>query len=85
MSFESIKKIKLEDMMKYIEEKAPQDKEWFKSVALKDKINKEAEEVKVYSHLSATKAFCQRYKEFNHLIVEAKPKEPKKSAGLENW
>ena len=29
----TFKKIKLEDMVKYIEENAPQDKEWFKTVA----------------------------------------------------
>lgn len=75
------KKITLEFMMSYIEEKAPQDKEWFKDVAFK---NKYGEQQTTYQHLNAVNEFCNHFKEFKYLN-EKKPKEPNKSEKLMNW
>ena len=63
------KTMTLDQMAEYIEEKAPQDKGWFKSIAYIDKGEK-----KVYSHLRAKREFCKKY------IPEILPvaKEPKK-------
>lgn len=80
--FESMKKIKLEDMMSYIEAKAPTDKAWFKTVAFQ---NKDGVEQKSYQHLNAVKQFCLRYEEFRDLIPKAKAKEPNKSEKLMKW
>ena len=71
------KKIKREDMMKFIAEKHPEDKEWFKKVAFQ---NKKGEDLERYNHLNAVKCFCERY---------AKSLLPKKKAKgkdiFENW
>lgn len=69
------KTITLEDMMKYIDENAPQDKDWFKKQAIDDKGK--------YQHLVAVRAFCAKY--MPEIIPVAKPKEPKKSDLLKNW
>ena len=50
------KKITLEYMMDYISQNHPGDKEWFKSVALKDG--------KYRNHLEVVSAFCKKYPEF---------------------
>lgn len=68
------KQITLEDMMKYIETNAPKDKEWFKSIAL-------SEEGK-YLHLTAKKAFCEKYMPE---IIPQKKETTKKSDLLLNW
>ena len=68
------KKITLEMMMNYIIANAPEDKEWFKSVALIDG---------KYRHLEARKAFCEKY--MPDIIPVAKKKEPLKSELLLNW
>lgn len=81
-NFTSWKKITLDDMMKYIEEKAPTDKTWFKEIAFTD-VN--GNEKKTYQHLNAVRKFCKRYEEFSHLIPEKKEKEPNKSEKLKNW
>lgn len=66
--------MKFEDMKAYIEENAPNDKEWFKSVAI----------VKgSYSHFKARKAFCEKY--MPEIIPVAKAKEPTKADILANW
>ena len=70
---ENYKKIKLEDMIAYIEKKAPKDKEWFKSVAM---VNGK------YSHLKAVKAFAERY--FPD-IIPTKKETVKKLDVLNNW
>ena len=70
---ENYKKIKLEDMIAYIEKKAPKDKAWFKSVAFVDG---------KYSDLKAVKAFAERY--FPD-IVPTKKETVKKSDILNNW
>lgn len=75
------KKITLEFMMKYIEEKAPNDKAWFKKVAYQ---NKDGETQESYQHLNAVNQFCDRYEEFAYLN-DKKEKEPNKSLKLENW
>ena len=80
----NFKTMTLEQMAEYIEEKAPQDKGWFKSIAYIDKETKEGTK-KVYSHLKAKREFCKSY------IPEILPvaKEPKKETRakdiLENW
>lgn len=79
--FESMRKIKLEDMMSYIEAKAPTDKAWFKTVAFQ---NKDGVTQKSYQHLNAVKQFCLRYEEFRSLVPKS-AKEPNKSEKLMNW
>ncbi len=69
------KKITLEMMMDYIETNAPEDKEWFKSVAIDKNGN--------YQHLIAVRAFCNRY--MKDIIPEKKEKAPNKSEKLKNW
>lgn len=46
------KKITLDNMMDYIEKEHPEDKAWFKSIALKDG---------KYQHLHAVREFCEKY------------------------
>lgn len=46
------KKITLDKMMAYIEKEHPEDKKWFKGIALKDG---------KYQHLHAVREFCKRY------------------------
>lgn len=78
------KKMTLEDMMNYIETNAPQDKEWFKSVALEKVFSKkEKKEIETYNHLKARKAFCERY--MPEIIPVAKEPKEKKSQKLLNW
>ena len=74
-NFPDYKHITLADMKSYIEENAPQDKAWFKSVAFNAKGK--------YQHLSAVSEFCKRY--MPEIIPKAKPKEPNKSKFLEDW
>lgn len=85
-------KITFEYMKKYIEDNAPQDKSWFKSVAMvttevkeKDKETKEEKyvEKQVYDHFKAREAFCKRY--MPEIIPVAKPKNPTKAELLANW
>lgn len=47
------KKITLDDMMDYIEKNHPEDKKWFKGIALS--------EAGKYQHLPAVRAFCEKY------------------------
>lgn len=47
------KKITLDKMMDFIAEKHPEDKKWFKSIALN--------EAGKYQHLHAVREFCKRY------------------------
>jgi hypothetical protein len=54
---EFYKKITLQYMMKYIDENAPEDKDWFKGVAMTE--NEDGE--MVYNHLVAKKEFCKKY------------------------
>ena len=68
------KRITCDMMMNYIVENAPQDKAWFKSVAITNG---------QYDHLNARKQFCLRY--MPDLIPKAKAKEPKKIDLLSNW
>lgn len=67
--------ITFEDMKAYIEDNAPNDKEWFKSVAIDSK--------GVYSHFKARKAFCEKY--MPEIIPVAKEKAPTKADILANW
>ena len=76
-------KITLGDMVQYIEEKHPEDKNWFKKSAFVTKESKEGKKTQVYNHLKAKRAFCQKY--MPEIIPVAKPKEPKKSDLLANW
>jgi hypothetical protein len=79
------KHIKLEDMMEYIEKKAPatvevngeevNTKSWFKSVAI-DANGK-------YQHLIAVRAFCEKF--CPEIIPVGKPKEENKSKKLLEW
>lgn len=71
----NFKKITAEDMKKYIEEKAPQDKAWFKSVAFNEKGK--------YQHLIAVRAFCDRY--MPEILPVAKEKKAPVSDMFANW
>lgn len=73
--FESYKKITLDDMMKYIDEKAPQDKAWFKEIALDENGN--------YQHLTAVRAFCGKY--MPELLPVKKPKPITGKEKLKGW
>ena len=78
--FDSYKKITLDDMMKYIDEKAPEDKAWFKKEAFKDK---EGNETDSYQHLTAVRAFCGKY--MPELLPVAKPKPISGKEKLKGW
>lgn len=69
------RKIKLDDMIEYIETNAPQDKTWFKSIAFDEKGK--------YQHLKAVKEFCDRY--MPDIVPKGKPKAPNKSEKLKDW
>lgn len=71
-------KITLDDMMEYIETKAPKDKDWFKEIAFVERNNK-----KVYNHMKAVRAFANKY--MPEIIPVKKPKEPNKSDKLKDW
>ena len=68
------KQITFEDMITYIETNAPQDKEWFKSIAL----NEEGK----YMHLQTKKAFCLKY--MPEIVPVGKVK-TSKAEFLKNW
>ena len=70
--------IKLEDMMAYIEKNAPQDKNWFKGIAIETDGEKQS-----YNHFKARQAFCEKY--MPEIIPVSKPKEPTKAEILANW
>lgn len=80
--------LKLEQMKEYIEKNAPQDKAWFKKIAIserkiKDKDGNVIKTIKAYNHLTARRKFCERY--MPDLLPVAKPKKENKSQFLENW
>lgn len=68
------KKITFDDMKEYIEKNAASDKEWFKSVAIKEG---------KYQHLAAKKAFCEKY--MPEIIPTKKPDKETKADILANW
>ena len=72
----------LEEMVTYIKKNAPKDKEWFLGEDYVYKTTKDGRK-KVYNHLKAKKAFCERY--MPEIIPVAKEKAPKASEILENW
>lgn len=74
--------MKLEDMMSYIEKNAPQDKDWFKSVAIEIKETEKGTK-KSYKHFTARDEFCKRY--MPEIIPVGKPKVPSKAEILETW
>jgi hypothetical protein len=76
------KSIILEEMVAYIKKNAPQDKDWFLNEAYVYKTTKDGRK-KVYNHLKAKRAFCERY--MPEIIPVAKAKAPKASEILENW
>lgn len=79
MAFDSFKDITLEDMMKYIDEKAPDFKEDFKAVALLKNKNGDVR----YNSAKAKTAFCSKF--MPELLP--KKKEPKKTKTdiLKEW
>ena len=74
MSFDNFRKITLDDMVQYIEQNAPKDKAWFKTVAF---VNGK------YNHLRAKKEFCTKY--MPEIIPVRKEKAPNKSDVLKEW
>ena len=75
-----IKKIKLDEMMDFIEEKDPDSKEWFKTVAFQDKNGNATAK---YNHLNAVRQFCKKYAP--ELIPVAKEKKPAPTDRLKSW
>lgn len=75
MAFETFRKITFTDMKDYIEKNHPEDKAWFKSVAI-DPNGK-------YQHLVAVRAFCQKY--MPDKLPVAKPKKENITSVLSNW
>lgn len=78
----------VEQMKEYIEKNAPDDKAWFKKVAIGKREIKDSEgnvkkTIKAYNHLKAKRAFCERY--MPEIIPVAKPKKENKTKFLENW
>lgn len=55
---ESFKKIKLEEMIEFIDKNYPEDKEWFKTIAYQDK---KGNKIDNYNHLNAVRQFCIKY------------------------
>lgn len=79
MALNNYKKITFEDMVDYIETKAPKDKAWFKENAFAlDKFGNYK-----YNHLKAKKAFCERY--MPEIIPPKKEKAPNKTDILKDW
>lgn len=81
-------KLTFEEMKEYIEKNAPNDKAWFKKEAtgtrqIKDKDGNVTKTIKVYSHLKAKRAFCERY--MPEIIPVAKPKKENVTKILEEW
>ena len=76
------KKITLDDMIEYIETNSPQDKAWFKNMAL-NLDGKGTGVVGRYNHLRAVRGFCKEY--MPDILPQKKPKKPNKSEMLLNW
>lgn len=76
--------VTLDQMAEYIEQKAPQDKEWFKNVAFIDKETKEGTK-KQYLHFTARKEFFERYMPELIPVAKKPKKETRAKEILENW
>lgn len=76
----------LEDMVNYIKKNAPQDKDWFlKQAFVTRDIKKKGVVIgqkEVYNHLSARKAFCEKYMPE---IIPVKKVKTKATDILKNW
>ena len=79
MALNNYKKITFEDMVNYIEKEAPNDKKWFKGVAMS--LDKKGN--LKYNHLKAKKAFCEKY--MPELIPTKKEPKTNKSDILKDW
>ena len=55
---ESKRKITLDMMIKFIDENHPEDKEWFKKVAMQDANGNDTGK---YNHHNAVEKFCEKY------------------------
>lgn len=82
------KTLSFEQMADYIETNVPQDKAWFKQIAIgkravKDKEGNVIKTIEAYSHLKAKRAFAERY--MPEILPVAKPKAEKVTSRLENW
>lgn len=73
------KKLTFDEMVKFIEESAPEDKAWFKGVAFQTKDGIATDK---YNHLNAKLEFCKRYAP--ELIPEKKEKKNKTDI-LKDW
>lgn len=76
------KTLKFEDMADYIEENAPQDKQWFMKASMKLMPEKEKDGttkmVEKYNHLQAKREFCKKY--MPEILPKKKNEEPPKVA-----
>lgn len=79
MAFDSFKDITLEDMMKYIDEKAPDFKAEFKSVALLENKNGDIR----YNSAKAKTAFCSKF--MPELLPKKKERKKTKTDILKEW
>ena len=79
MAFDSFKDITLEDMMKYIDEKAPDFKDDFKAVALLKNKNGDIR----YNSAKAKTAFCSKF--MPELLPKKKERKKTKTDILKEW
>lgn len=79
MAFDTFKDITLEDMMKYIDEKAPDFKAEFKSVALLENKNGDIR----YNSAKAKTAFCSKF--MPELLPKKKERKKTKTDILKEW
>lgn len=79
MAFETYKDITLEDMMKYIEEKAPDFKEEFKAAALLENKHGEIR----YNNAKAKHTFCSKF--MPELLPKKKAPKKTKTDLLKEW
>ena len=77
------KTLKIEDMIQYLKENAPDEIAWFLTEAYHERTTKKGKKITVYNHLKAKRAFCEK---FMPDIVPPK-REPKERATkiLEEW
>ena len=81
MAVETLKDLTPEFMKKYVDDKDPSYKEEFKSIALV--VNKNGD--KRFNSANARHAFCNHFKEFEHLLPQKKPKKKTATQLYEEW
>lgn len=75
------KTLSTEDMIEYISKNAPKERAWFLTKAYETKETKEGTK-KVYNHLKAKRAFCEK---FMPELLPVKKARVKATKTLEDW